>query len=73
MKYQLKRNGLTKNEGISIRSNINDEIIPVLVKPLSDKNIKIMDLGGNNLTSKGCEIISENLKIVFKSKIIFPK
>ena len=51
--------------------NINDEIIPVLVKPLSDKNIKIMDLGGNNLTSKGCEIISENLKIVNSSQKLY--
>ena len=51
--------------------NINDEIIPVLVKPLSDKNIKIIDLGGNNLTSKGCEIISENLKIVNSSQKLY--
>ena len=44
--------------------NINDEIISVLIKSIYDKNIKILELGGNNITSKGCEIISEYLKHV---------
>ena len=42
--------------------NITDEILSVLVKSFFDKNIKIMELGGNNITSKGCEMISEYLK-----------
>ena len=44
--------------------NITDEIIPVLTEPILDKNIKIIDLGGNNLTSKGCENFAEYLKTV---------
>ena len=44
--------------------NITDEIIPVLIQAVFDKNIKILDLGGNKLTSKGCETISEYLKSV---------
>ena len=42
--------------------NITDEILSVLVKSFFDKNLKIMELGGNNITSKGCEMISEYLK-----------
>ena len=44
--------------------NITDDILPTLIKPIYDKNIKILDLGGNNITSRGCETISEYLKTV---------
>ena len=44
--------------------NITDEIISVIVNCIYDKNIKIMDFSGNNLTSKGCKTISEYLKHV---------
>ena len=42
--------------------NIRDEIISIIIKSISDKKIKIIDLGGNNITSKGCEIIADYLK-----------
>lgn len=42
--------------------NITDDIISVLIKSILDKNITIMDLGGNNITYKGCEKIGEYLK-----------
>ena len=44
--------------------NITDEIISVIIQAIFDKNIKIMEFGGNKLTSKGCETISEYLKNV---------
>ena len=44
--------------------NITDEIISTLIKAILDKNIKIIELSGNNITSKGCEAISEYLKAV---------
>jgi hypothetical protein len=41
---------------------ISDDIIFVLTKSFCDKNVKIMDFSNNNLTSKGCEMLSENIK-----------
>ena len=51
--------------------NISDEIISVLIKGISDKNIKILNLSGNNLTSKGCQYISDYLKIINGSKKLY--
>ena len=51
--------------------NITDEMLPPLIQAISDKNIKIIDLGENNLTSKGCELISEYLKTINGSKKLY--
>lgn len=42
--------------------NITDDIIYALTKAILDKKIKIIELSGNNITSKGCEAFSEYLK-----------
>ena len=44
--------------------NVNDDIISHIINYIYDKNIKIFELSENNLTSKGCEKVSEYLKHV---------
>jgi hypothetical protein len=45
--------------------NIKYEIISIIIKYISDKKIKLIDLGGNYIISKGCEAIADHFVHLF--------